>query len=92
MFAGSLFSRVSDIEINSITTGVLCYRRPGCGLCSAEQKNIVRIFIHTPKNYRVKKIIEMYGDMEQEGKKNIARSDAVRDAYYKSIYSSKIIR
>lgn len=27
----------------------------------------------------------MYGDTEQEGKKNIARSDAARSAYYKSI-------
>ena len=29
--------------------------------------------------------MEMYGDTEQEGKKSIARSDAARAAYYKSI-------
>ena len=50
-----------------------------------ERKNVVRIFIHAPKAYRVKKVMEMYGDTEQEGKKSIARSDAARSTYYKSI-------
>ena len=47
--------------------------------------NVVRIFIHAPKDYRVRKVMEMYGDTEQEGKKSIARSDAARGSYYKSI-------
>lgn len=47
--------------------------------------NVVRIFLHAPKPYRVKKVMQMYGDTEQEGKKNIARSDAARSTYYKSI-------
>ena len=50
-----------------------------------ERKYIVRIFIHAPRAYRVKKVMEMYGDTEQEGKKSIARSDAARSTYYKSI-------
>ena len=50
-----------------------------------DRENVVRIFIHAPKAYRVKKVMEMYGDTEQEGKKSIARSDAARGAYYKSI-------
>lgn len=49
------------------------------------RENLVRVFIHAPKDYRVKKIMEMYGDSEQEGRKSIARSDAARSAYYKSI-------
>lgn len=49
------------------------------------RENLVRIFIHAPKPYRVRKIMEMYGDTEQEGKKSIARSDAARGSYYKSI-------
>ena len=49
------------------------------------RENVVRIFIHAPRSYRVKKVMEMYGDTEQEGKKSIARSDAARGAYYKSI-------
>lgn len=43
------------------------------------------IIIHAPKDHRVKKVMEMYGDTEQEGKKSIARSDAARSAYYMSI-------
>ena len=49
------------------------------------RENVVRIFIHAPKPYRVKKVMEMYGDTEQEGKKSIARSDSARGTYYKSI-------
>ena len=47
--------------------------------------NVVRVFIHAPKEYRVKKVMEMYGDTQAEGKKSVARSDAARSAYYKSI-------
>lgn len=47
--------------------------------------DLVRIFLHAPRAYRVQKVMEMYGDTEQEGKKSIARSDTARSAYYKSI-------
>ena len=47
--------------------------------------NVVRVFIHAPKEYRVRKVMEMYGDTEAEGRRSIARSDAARGAYYKSI-------
>ena len=50
-----------------------------------DRENVVRIFIHAPKPYRVKKVMEMYGDTEQEGTRSIARSDAARGAYYKNI-------
>ncbi len=50
-----------------------------------DRENVVRIFIHAPKEYRVKKVMEMYGDTEQEGRKSVARSDAARGSYYKSI-------
>ena len=49
------------------------------------RKDVVRVFIHAPKDYRVKKVMEMYGDSETEARKSIARSDAARGAYYKSI-------
>lgn len=49
------------------------------------RENLTRIFIHAPKSYRVQKVMEMYGDTEQEGKKSIARADAARASYYKSI-------
>lgn len=47
--------------------------------------NVVRVFIHAPEDYRVKKVMEMYGDTEAQGWKSIARSDAARSSYYKSI-------
>lgn len=45
--------------------------------------NIVRIFITAPKEYRTKKVIEMYGDSKEQAEKSIERSDAARRAYYK---------
>lgn len=49
------------------------------------REDLVRVFIHAPKEYRVKKVMEMYGDTAQEGEKSIARSDMARSTYYKSI-------
>jgi len=48
-------------------------------------KDVVRIFIHAPKNYREKKVMEVYGDSLEAARKSIARSDAARAAYYKSV-------
>jgi len=50
-----------------------------------DRKNVVRIFIYAPEEYRVKKVMEMYGDTEEAGRKSLARSDSARGAYYKSI-------
>ncbi len=47
--------------------------------------DVVRIFIYAPESYREKKIMEMYGDSPEAAKKSIARSDAARSAYYKSV-------
>lgn len=52
-------------------------------LCGRE--DLVRVFIHAPKDFRVKKVMEMYGDTETEGRKSVARSDSARSAYYKSV-------
>ncbi len=49
------------------------------------RKNLVRIFIHAPCDYRVKKVMEMYGDTEAEGRKSIIRSDAARKTCYESV-------
>lgn len=49
------------------------------------RRDVVRVFIHAPAKYRVKKVMEMYSDTEAEGRKSIARSDAARAAYYQSI-------
>ena len=47
--------------------------------------DVVRIFIYAPESYREKKVMEMYGDSPEAAKKSIARSDAARSAYYKSV-------
>lgn len=48
-------------------------------------KDVVRVFIHAPKAYREKKVMEMYGDTPEAAQKSIARSDAARAAYYRSV-------
>lgn len=53
------------------------------------KKDLVRIFIYAPKDYRTKKVMEMYGDTWDEGKKNIERSDMARATYYKNISGKK---
>lgn len=50
-----------------------------------DRRDIIRIFIHAPKDYRIKKVMEMYGDTKQEARKNIEHSDAARSNYYLSI-------
>lgn len=53
------------------------------------QENLIRIFIYAPKEYRTRKVMEMYGDTWDEGKKNIERSDTARATYYKNISGKK---
>lgn len=48
-------------------------------------KDVVRVFIYAPEEYRIKMVMEMYGDTEEAGQRSIARSDAARSAYYKNI-------
>ncbi len=48
-------------------------------------ENVVTVFIHAPKDFRAKRIMEVYGDNEEEAFANIRRSDASRSAYYRTI-------
>lgn len=50
-----------------------------------EYENVVRIFIYAPKEYRMKRIMKIYGDTKEESKKSIHRSDTARASYYKNI-------
>lgn len=50
-----------------------------------DHKNIVRIFIYAPEEYRMERVMEVYGDSIGEAKRNIYRSDDARAAYYKNI-------
>ena len=47
--------------------------------------NVVRVFIRAPRNYRIKRIMEMYGDTYEQAAVYIRRSDDARSAYYRSI-------
>ncbi|MBM6916902.1 cytidylate kinase-like family protein [Gemmiger formicilis] len=49
------------------------------------RKNVVRIFIQTPQEYRIRRVMEVYGDTREEAEENIYRSDKARAAYYHHI-------
>ena len=50
-----------------------------------DREDVIRIFIHAPKQYRVKRVMEVYGDTLNEARRNIRRSDKARAAYYRHI-------
>jgi hypothetical protein len=41
----------------------------------SDYKDVVKIFIYAPKEYRISKIMEMYGDTVAEARASIKRSD-----------------
>lgn len=47
--------------------------------------NIVRIFIHAPQDYRIQRVMDVYGDTPKEARVNIERSDKARASYYEHI-------
>ena len=50
-----------------------------------ENKNLVKVFIYAPMNYRVKNVMKNYGDDEKQAKNNILNSDKARSNYYSAI-------
>lgn len=47
--------------------------------------NVVRVYIHAPKEFRVSQIMEMYGDMAEAAADHVRHSDEARAAYYRTI-------
>ncbi len=47
--------------------------------------NVINLFIYAPKEYRIKKVMEMYGDTSEQAANNIKHSDEARAAYYTNI-------
>ena len=47
--------------------------------------NVIKVFLHAPKEYRVSKIMEMYGDNQEDAWRNIRHSDVARASYYRNI-------
>lgn len=50
-----------------------------------DHEDVVRIFVYAPVEYRIGRVMEIYGDTHEEAERNISRSDTARAAYYRSI-------
>ena len=50
-----------------------------------DNKNLLRVFIYAPIDFRIGRIVEVYGDTPEVAKKHIRRSDEARASYYRSI-------
>ena len=50
-----------------------------------DNENVVRIFVKAPLDYRIKRVMEVYGDTSDEAVRNITRSDKARAMYYRNI-------
>lgn len=48
-------------------------------------KNLLRVFVYAPEDYKIKRIMETYGDTYDEAKRNVKRSDDARASYYKNV-------
>lgn len=48
-------------------------------------KNVVRIFVYADEEYKISRVMEIYGDSRKQAKENIHRSDGARASYYNSI-------
>lgn len=50
-----------------------------------ENKNLIKVFIYAPIDYKVKNIMKNYGDNEKQAKSHILASDKSRSNYYSAI-------
>lgn len=54
-----------------------------------EHPEVIKVFIHAPMEYRIKRIMEVYGDDYKTAKKHIKKSDKARASYYRHISGKK---
>lgn len=50
-----------------------------------DHADVIRVFIYAPEEFRIGRVMEIYGDTREQAKINIRRSDEARAAYYNSI-------
>ena len=50
-----------------------------------DNKNVVKVFIYAPMDYKVKNVMKNYGDDEKQAKIHILNSDESRSNYYSAI-------
>ena len=51
----------------------------------SENKNIIKIFIYAPMDYKVQNIMKIYGDNKKQAENHIKSSDKARSNYYSAI-------
>lgn len=50
-----------------------------------DHRDVVRVFIYAPEEFRIARIMEQYGDDRAAAERNMRRSDEARGAYYRSM-------
>ena len=50
-----------------------------------DYSDVINVFVYAPEEYRIGRIMEVYGDDYETAKKNIRHSDEARSSYYKNI-------
>lgn len=50
-----------------------------------EYPNAIYVFIYAPKDFRIKRVMETYGDSPEKAESNIRHADSARANYYKNI-------
>ena len=50
-----------------------------------EYPNAIHVFIYAQKDFRIKRVMETYGDSPEKAESNIRRADSARANYYKNI-------
>ena len=50
-----------------------------------ENKNLIKVFIYAPIDYKIKNVMQNYGDTEKDAKSHILKSDKSRASYYSAI-------
>lgn len=48
-------------------------------------EDVARIFVYADEEYKIRRVMEVYGDEFKQAKENIRRSDEARASYYKNI-------
>ena len=55
------------------------------GYVLRDNPRVIRVFIHAPRSYRIRRVQAVYGDTLPQAVRNIRRSDKARAAYYHHI-------
>ncbi|MBQ8162895.1 MAG: MATE family efflux transporter [Clostridia bacterium] len=54
-----------------------------------DHDNVIRIFLYAPMKYKIKNIMQIYGDSASEAERRINLSDKARESYYELVSNRK---